>query len=56
MDILVELFSTFTGLLSLFVFLFMVGMGVFFAIWFMKNSKPTEDSAADGDSKPPSSA
>jgi hypothetical protein len=56
MDIFVELFSTFTGLLSLFVFLFMVGMAVFFGIWFMKNSKPAEDSAADGESKPPPSA
>ena len=43
MDIFVELFSTFTGLLSLFVIVFMLGMAVFFGVWFMKNSKPPGD-------------
>ena len=43
MDIFVELFSTFTGLLSLFVIVFMLGMAVFFGVWFMKNSKPPSD-------------
>jgi hypothetical protein len=43
MDIFVELFSTFTGLLSLFVIVFMLGMAVFFGVWFMKNSKPPSE-------------
>ncbi|NKI36532.1 DUF3149 domain-containing protein [Wenzhouxiangella sp. XN79A] len=43
MDIFVELFSTFTGLLSLFVIVFMLGMAVFFGVWFMKNSRPPSD-------------
>ncbi len=49
MDIFVELFSTFTGLLSLFVIVFMLGMAVFFIVWFMKNSKPpSEGGPKDG--------
>lgn len=47
MDILTELFSTFTGLLALFVIVFMLGMGAFFIIWFMKNSKPPQDGGDD---------
>lgn len=46
-DILTELFSTFTGLLSLFVIVFMLGMAVFFGVWFMKNSKPPSRGGAD---------
>ena len=54
MDIFVELFSTFTGLLSLFVILFMLGMAVFFGVWFMKNSRPPEDGdTADKQGPPP---
>jgi hypothetical protein len=56
MDIFVELFSTFTGLLSLFVILFMVGMAVFFGVWFMKNSKPPEDGSNPSEPKPPPTA
>lgn len=39
MDVLAELFTTFIGLLSLSVIVFIIGMGVFFVVWFMKLSK-----------------
>ena len=40
MDVLAELFTTFIGLLSLSVIVFIIGMGVFFVVWFMKLSRP----------------
>jgi len=40
MDVLAELFTTFIGLLSLSVIVFIIGMGAFFVVWFMKMSKP----------------
>lgn len=48
MDVLAELFTTFIGLLSLFVIFFMIGMGVFFTVWFMKKSKPPVEEASQG--------
>ena len=56
MEFFVELFSTFTGLLSLFVILFMFGMAIFFGVWFMKNSKPPEDGTGSGKPNPPPTA
>jgi hypothetical protein len=43
MDVLAELFTTFIGLLSLSVIVFIIGMGAFFVVWFMKMSKPPAD-------------
>jgi hypothetical protein len=39
MEFWLEMFSTTTGLLSLFVIVFMLGMGAFFVTWFLKKSK-----------------
>jgi hypothetical protein len=39
MEFWLELFATPTGLLSLFVIVFMLGMAGFFIAWFMKKSK-----------------
>lgn len=50
MDVLAELFTTFIGLLSLSVIVFIIAMGVFFVVWFMKLSKPPVDSEAPGSS------
>jgi hypothetical protein len=48
MDVLTELFTTFIGLLSLSVIVFIIAMGVFFVVWFMKLSKPPVDADAKG--------
>jgi hypothetical protein len=46
MDVLAELFTTFIGLLSLSVIVFIIGMAVFFVVWFMRLSKPPLDEKA----------
>ena len=43
MQFWMELFSTPTGLLSLFVFVFMLGMAAFLTTMFMKKSKRPPD-------------
>lgn len=39
MKLLSELFGNFTGLLSLFVVVFIIGMAIFLLVMFMKKSK-----------------
>ncbi|WJW76604.1 DUF3149 domain-containing protein [Thiohalobacter sp. IOR34] len=39
MKLLSELFGNFTGLLSLFVVVFIIGMAIFLFSWFIKNSQ-----------------
>jgi hypothetical protein len=49
MDVLAELFTTFIGLLSLSVIVFVIGMGAFFFVWFMKLSRPPIDPTGEAE-------
>ena len=44
MDVLADLFNDWVGILSLGVVLFVIGMAIFFILWFMNKASSDESS------------